>query len=148
MRLRVESRIERPPGVVFEFVARDHWRNHPRWDPNVLQIIPLEPGPIRAGSRARVRRKRGTDDELLEVLAFEPDSRWVSRSQVGPFSLEMTALMEPTEEAATRLTLIADTRARGAVRYLLPLLAPIFRRQMRASLKRIKAMVETETRNP
>lgn len=148
MRQRVEIRVERPPGAVFDFVARDHWRNHPRWDPNVVEIVPLEPGPIRAGSRARVRRKRGSDDGLLEVLEFEPDARWVSRNRIGPFSLDMTALIDPADEAASRLTLIGDTRAVGAVRYLLPLLAPVFRRQMRASLKRIKAMVETEIPGP
>ena len=132
----------RPPAAVFDFVARDHWRNHPRWDPNVLDMTPLEQGPIRAGSRARVRRKQGAGDELLEVLEFEPDSRWVSRTQIGPFSLTMTALIEPADDGASRLALVGDTQARGAAHYLLPLLAPVFRRQMRASLKRIKEMVE------
>jgi hypothetical protein len=145
MRLRVKTRIERPPGAVFDVIARDHWRNHPRWDPDVTELIPLEPGPIRAGSRARVRRKRARGDQLLEVLEFQPDKRWVSRNEIGPFSLEMTALIEPAEDAASRLTLIADTRAQGAIRYLLPALAVAFRRQMRASLKRIKEMAETET---
>lgn len=148
MRLRVEGTVERPPKALFGFVAREHWRNHPRWDPNIVEIVPLEPGPIGAGSRAHVRRKRGSGDELLEVLAFEPDSRWVSRNEIGPFSLVMTALITPAEKAASRLTLIADTRAQGAARYLLPVLAPVFRRQMRASLKRIKEMVETETPSP
>jgi hypothetical protein len=145
MRLRVEERVERAPGIVFDFIARDHWRNHPRWDPNVVEIMPLEHGSIRAGSRARVRRKRGSGDEVLEVLEFKPDSRWVSRSQIGPFSLEMSALIDPADEAASRLVLIADTQARGAIRHLLPLLSFVFRRQMRASLRRIKEMVETET---
>jgi hypothetical protein len=145
MRQRVAVTVERPPRVVFDFVARHHWRNHPRWDPNVVEIIPLEPGPIRAGSRARVRRKRASGGQLLEVLEFEPDRQWVSRSQIGPFSLEMTALIEPVEEGASRLTLAAQTRARGAIRYLLPMLAPIFRRQMRGSLHGIKQMVESET---
>jgi hypothetical protein len=58
MRLRVEITIERPPGVVFDFIARDHWRNHPRADPNILEMTPLEPGPIGSGA-ARVRRTRG-----------------------------------------------------------------------------------------
>ena len=145
MRQRVEITIERPPAVVFDFVARDHWRNHPRWDSNVVEIIPLEEGPIHTGSRARVRRKRGRGDEVLEVLAFEPDTRWVSRSEIGPFALEMSALIEPVGDAASRLTLVAETQARGAVRYLLPVLAPLFRRQMRMSLKHIEEMVESET---
>lgn len=145
MRQRLEVRIDRGPSDVFDFVARRHWRNHPRWDPNVLEMIPLHQGPIRSGSRARVRRKQGSGDEILEVLEFKPDSLWVSRSQIGPFSLQMSAVIEPVDEAASRLVLIAETRARGAIHYLLPLLSPVFFRQMRASLRRIKEMVESET---
>jgi hypothetical protein len=148
MRLRVERTVQRPPGVVFDFIAREHWRNHPRWDPNVIDITPLEPGPIRAGSRAHVRRRRGSGDGPLEVLEFHPDSRWVSRNEIGPFSLTMLALIRPESEAASRLTLISDTRARGAIRFLLPLLAPVFRRQMRASAKRIEELVVAETPRP
>src|SRR3712207_9188131 len=83
MRQRVEVTIMRPPGEVFDFVARDHWRNHPRWDPNVVEMIPLEAGQIRAGSRARVRRTRGSGDEGLTLLAFEPGSRWGGPTQIG-----------------------------------------------------------------
>jgi hypothetical protein len=144
MLLRVEERIEGAPEAVFDFVARDHWRNHPRWDPSIDEIVPLDPGPIHAGSRARVKRKKGSGDEILEVVAFEPNSRWVSRSEIGPFTLQMTALIDPVDHAASRLSLIADTEARGVMRYALPLLAPVFRRQMRTSLSRIKEMVRTE----
>jgi hypothetical protein len=145
MRLRIEGTIDRPPAVVFDFVARRHWENHPRWDPNIIEIAPLDPGPIRAGSRARVRRKRGADDEVLEVLDFQPDTKWVSRDEMGALTLEMTAEIEPQGERASRLTLIADTHARGAIRYALPVLIPVFRRQMRASLQRINDMIERET---
>jgi hypothetical protein len=148
MRTRVEGRVERPPSAVFDFIARDHWRNHPRWDPNVVEIVPLDDGPIRVGSRAHVRRKRESDSGVLEVLEFEPDGRWVSRNQIGPFTLVMTALVEPADVSASRLILIGDTHARGAIRYALPLLGVVFRRQMRASLKRIAEMVETETAPP
>ena len=144
MRLRVENTIDRTPAVVFDFVARDHWRNHPRWDPNIVEITPLEDAAIGAGSRARVRRKRDSGDELLEVLEFEPNSRWVSRSQIGPLTLKMAALIEPAPHEASRLTLLAETHATGPMRWLLPALAPVFRRQMRRSLERIKEMVERE----
>jgi hypothetical protein len=145
MRQRVEVTIARPPAAVFDFVAREHWRNHPRWDPDVLEIIPLDRRPIRAGSRALVRRKRAGGDELLEVLEFEPNARWVSRTQIGRFSLVMTALIEPARLDRSRLALVGDTQARPPLRYLLPALAPIFHRQMRASLDAIKQMVEAET---
>ena len=148
MRMRVDGTVERAPGVVFDFIARDHWRNHPRWDPQIIEITPFEHGPIRTGSRAHVRRKGGWGDGLLEVLEFEPDSRWVSHNEIGPFSVTMTVLIEPQKDAASRLTLIGDNQARGVVRFLLPALAPLFRRQMQASLMRVKELVETETPRP
>lgn len=145
MLVRVDDRIDgAAPEAVFDFVARNHWRNHPRWDPNIEEIVPLDPGPIQTGSRARVRRKKGSGDEILEVVAFEPNSRWVSRSEMGPLTLQMTALIERVDDATSHLSLIADTQARGPIRYVLPLLAPLFRRQMRASLSRIGEMVATE----
>ena len=148
MRQRVEVTIVRPPAMVFDFIAREHWQNHPRWDSNVIEIVPLDHRPIQAGSRARVRRKRNAGDEVVEVLEFEPNERWVSRTQIGPLSLVMTALIEPANPGASRLTLVGDTQARAPMRYLLPALALIFRRQMRTSLERIKQMVETETPRP
>jgi hypothetical protein len=147
MRLAVEEVIQRPPDVVFDFVGREHWQNHPRWDPNVTEITPLTAGPIGLGSRARVRRRRGggRHEEILEVTAFEPNSRWAGRSQVGPFSLEMTALIEPVGAGASRLRLMGDTQARPPIHYLLPVLDIVFRRRMRESLRRIRNMVEAET---
>lgn len=145
MLLRLEDRIEGvAPEAVFDFVARNHWRNHPRWDPNIEEIVPLDPGPIQTGSRARVKRKKRPGDEILEVVAFEPNSRWVSRSQIGPLSLQMTALIDRLGDSTSRLSLIADTQARGPMRFVLPLLAPVFRRQMRASLSRINEMLKAE----
>ena len=147
MRLTVEELIQRPPEAVFDFVGREHWRNHPRWDPNVIEMTPLTAGPIGLGSRARVRRRPGggRNDEILEVTEFEPNSRWAGRSQIGPFSLEMTALIDPVEAGASRLRLMGDTQARPPIHYLLPVLGIVFRRRMRESLRRIRHMLEVET---
>lgn len=147
MRLAVEELIQRPPEVVFDFIGRDHWRNHPRWDPDVIEMTPLTAGPIGLGSRATVRRRRGggRNDEVLEVTAFEPNYRWAGRSQIGPFTLQMTALIVPVEAGASRLTLMGDTHARRPIRYLLPVLAIVFRRRMRESLRTIKHLLEAET---
>lgn len=150
MRLAVEEVIQRSPEVVFDFIGRDHWRNHPRWDPDVIEMTPLTAGPIGVGSRAAVRRRRGggRNHEILEVTGFEPNYRWAGRSQIGPFSLEMTALIVPIEAGASRLRLMGDTHARPPIRYLLPVLAIVFRRQMRESLRRIKHLLEAETTDP
>ena len=35
VRMEVSQEIDRPVGVVFKFYAKDHVRNHPRWDPDI-----------------------------------------------------------------------------------------------------------------
>jgi Polyketide cyclase / dehydrase and lipid transport len=143
MRITVSRVIERPPRDVFRFVATDHFVNHPRWDDSIIEIVPLTPEPVKAGSRARVRRRRGADDEILEVLTYEPNRRWRSRDDIGPFVLTMTALVEAAGAASSRLTLEADVEAIGMARAAAPLLKPVFRRRMRHSAARIKAMIES-----
>ena len=110
-------------------------------------MTPVVAGPIGGGSRARVRRRSGSNqgDEILEVIAFEPNVRWTGRSQIGPLSLEMTALIEPAGAGGSLLKLVGDTQARPPLRYVLPVLAIVFRRRMRMSLRKIKQMVEAET---
>ena len=50
--------------------------------------------------------------------------------------------MAPVAAASTRLELVIDTHARGAVRLLLPLLKGTFRKAMARSLRTIKEQVE------
>jgi polyketide cyclase/dehydrase/lipid transport protein len=145
MRLRVTIRVDRPPEDVFRFVATNHYANHPRWDGQVEEIEPLTPGPIAVGARARVRRRRGSPDEVLEVTAYSPPRHFATRDNIGPFLLEMDADFESLGENATLLTLTADTSAKGPVRLALPVLRPIFRRQMRKSAVAIRSMVEAES---
>ncbi len=145
MLLVAATRIDRPARDVFRFVAVDHFRNHPRWDTNIIELTPLEPGPLAVGSRARVRRRRGGGtDEVLEVVEFQPPRLFSTRDNIGPFLLNATCIIESAGDAATRLTLIADTTVAGPTRMAAPLLKLIFARQMRRSLRSIKEMVEAE----
>ena len=64
----VDTLIDRPVEQVFQFVATDHFQNHPKWDPSIVEIIPLSPGPITVGTAARVVRQQGAG--MLEVTAL------------------------------------------------------------------------------
>jgi hypothetical protein len=44
MKIEVSELIDRPPAEVFRFVAVDHVRNHPRWDPQ-MELEQLTEGP-------------------------------------------------------------------------------------------------------
>jgi carbon monoxide dehydrogenase subunit G len=144
VRLAASQVIERPPAEVFRFVAIEHFQNHPTWDPAVTAITQTSPGPMGVGTTARlVRTDRGRRVEgTMEVTEYEPDRRFTAVSRFGPFTLQARATLAPVAAASTRLELVIDTRARGPIRLLLPLMKGTFRKTMARSLRSIKEQVE------
>ncbi len=136
----VDTIIARPVAQVFQFVATEHFQNHPKWDPSITEIIPQSPSPIGVGSSALVIRKQGPGG--LEVTAFEQDRMMTTHSSIGPFILDMTCSLDAVDADHTRLRLHAATEAYGRMRLVLPLLKPMFKRTMRRSLATIKTLVE------
>jgi Polyketide cyclase / dehydrase and lipid transport len=144
VRLSASQVIERPPAEVFRFVATDHFQNHPKWDPAVTSITKTSPGPMGVGTTARlVRTDRGRHVEgSMEVTEYQPVSSFTAVSRFGPFTLHAQARFAPVAPASTRLELVIDTHARGAIRLLLPLMRGTFRKTMARSLRIIKQHVE------
>ena len=72
--IQVSQVINRPVDEVFHFYARDHVRNHPRWDPD-MELERISPGPFGVGTVIRRRNSRsGTPVEgTMEVVEFEPN---------------------------------------------------------------------------
>jgi hypothetical protein len=145
VRLAASQVIERPPAEVFRFVATDHFQNHPKWDPAVTSITKISPGPMRVGTSARlVRTDRGRRVEgTMEITEYQPVSSFTEVSRLGPFTLHARATLAPVAPASTRLELVIDTHARGAIRLLLPLMKGTFRKTMARSLRIIKEQEAT-----
>jgi Polyketide cyclase / dehydrase and lipid transport len=144
VRLAASQVIERPPAEVFRFVAIEHFQNHPTWDPAVTAITQTSQGAMGVGTTARlVRTDRGRRVEgSMEVTEYEPVRRFTEVSRFGPFTLQARARLAPVAAASTRLELVIDTRARGPIRLLLPLMKGTFRKTMARSLRIIKEQVE------
>jgi Polyketide cyclase / dehydrase and lipid transport len=144
VRLAASQVIERPPAEVFRFVATDHFENHPKWDPAVTSIIQTSQGPMGVGTTARlVRTDRGRRIEgTMEVTEYQPVSSSTVVSRFGPFTLRARAAFAPVAPARTRLQLVIDTRARGFIGLLLPMMKGGFRKTMLRSLRQIKEQLE------
>jgi Polyketide cyclase / dehydrase and lipid transport len=144
VRLSASQVIQHPPTEVFRFVATEHFQNHPKWDPAVTAITQTSPGPMGVGTTARlVRTDRGRRVEgTMEVTEYQPVRSFTEVSRFGPFTLHARARLAPVASASTRLELVIDTRARGAIRFLLPLMRGTFRKTMARSLRIIKEEVE------
>ena len=96
------------------------------------------------GTTARlVRTDRGRQlHGSMEVTKYEPVHSFTEVSRFGPFSLHARATLAPVAPASTRLELVIDTQARGAIRLLLPLMKGTFGKTMARSLRIIKQHVE------
>jgi uncharacterized protein YndB with AHSA1/START domain len=143
----VERIVQRPPEVVFDFVATHHFENHPRWDPDLLEMSQTSPGPLGVGTTARVVRRqgRGHVQGTATVLEYEPNRRAAWEVRFGPFRLHQRAQLIPEQGGtATRLRLSVDTSARGPIRVIVPFLRGRFRKTMTQSLRTIAALLERE----
>ena len=141
MQIEVSTVIERRPDVVFQFVAVDHVRNHPRWDPK-MELRLETPGPIGVGSRiARRHTRLGTRIVgTMEITEFEPGRSIgsVVRDQTPQGLLEARGrmTMDPEGEDRTRLTIHLE----------IPSMAESMDPSMiEGSLARIKELIEAET---
>jgi hypothetical protein len=76
------------------------------------------------GTTARlVRTDRGRRVQgSMEVTEYQPVSSFTVVSRFGSFTLHARATLAPVAPACTRLELVIDTHARGAIRLLLPLM--------------------------
>ncbi len=144
MRLQAEEDIDAAPSDVFRFVATEHFDNHPRWDPSVVEMTQTSPGPMHRGATARVVRSDGGRRTMgiVTVTEYQPDSHFAAVVEMGPFRLEQQALCSPGAAGGTHLLLVIDTRAKRPLNLLLPLMRPRFEKTMRASLRSIKRHVE------
>jgi len=144
----VERIVQRPPEVVFDFVARHHFENHPRWDADLLEMSQTSRGPVGVGTTARVVRRqgRGQVEGTATVLDYEPDRRAAWDVRFGPFRLNQRVELFPEQDgAATRLRLSIDPSARGPIRVIVPFLRGRFRKTMMRSLRTIAALLERDS---
>lgn len=139
--LVVSRVIDRPPAVVFNFLAVNHLRNHPRWDPR-MELHQLSDGPIGVGTRFRRRHTRVDVpvDGMMEVVEFEPDrALGVVIHDITPSgAIEVHSRMttEPGEHGRTIVTIHLDMPAMEAS------MDPTM---VEASLTRMKELIEAET---
>ena len=109
VKLQVSQVIDRPVAKVFHFLAREHVRNHPRWDPDI-ELEQVSEGPIGVGTVIRRRNSRsGTPVEgTMEVVEFEPDRAFGTVIHDGSVEMRGRTTFEPEGDDQTTITIIVD----------------------------------------
>ena len=136
MKIELSQVIDRPPAEVFQFIAVDHVRNHPRWDPK-MELEKLTEGPIGIGTVIR-RRHTHTGSMVegtMEVIEFAPDHALGMVIHDGPLEMHSLMTFEPEGQNRTRITGTLDVPSMAE---------PMDPKPIQQSLRRMKELIESE----
>ena len=127
-RINGEIVIDRPLEVVFDFVSDEC--NEPRYNPQMLSVEKLSPGPIGSGTQFRAQMKSGsrTLPLLLEFTTFERPVRLGSHSSFSGVAVDGELIFEAVGDS-TLMRWVWNITPSGALKLLTPLVVWMGRRQ-------------------
>lgn len=136
MQIEVHEIIDRSPAEVFRFIATEHVRNHPRWDP-LMELEQVSEGPIGVGTVIRRRHTHYGEpiEGTMEVVEYEPDRAFGMVIHDGPVEMRSRMSFDPEGEESTRLTGMIDIPSATS---------PIDPAKIEASLREMKRLIESE----
>ncbi len=124
----VELNVESAPAEVFRHVAVQFFDNHPRWDPDIVELTKTSEGPVSVGTTGReVRSVSGRRFVTnFRVTVFRPDQAFSHRSVGGAMGEDVDYVIEPRGRG-THLSLTVSIYPRVL---MMRILAPLIRRQV------------------
>ena len=142
IQLQVSQVFERPVEAVFDFLARQHVRNHPRWDPDIKLELDSD-DPIGVGTIIkRVNSRSGTPVEgTMEVVEFEPNRAFGTLIYDGPVEMRGRTIFKATSEDKTSITIHVELPGMDEKSVDKDFLTS----RMERSIQNMKRLVETDT---
>lgn len=142
MRFEASVHVTSHPEDVYAVLS--DYQQDPRWRAGVVSMHPEPPGPAQAGT---------TTDEVIRFLGITTRTpgqvTHLIKGQLLAWQAKGTRLIafgtrrvEPSGDGA-RVTLATDVRLRSQWRVIEPLLPLLYKRQLRADLARLKALIES-----
>ena len=143
MAVSVEVTVERPPGQVFEVVARGE--RLPEWMGNFERVEQASEGPPALGTEYRFKMRR-TPESTFEWSEFEPGRRVAFSGpplRTGPGSLEPRGAIDvELADGGSLVRVTLDSVLRGAIRLLMPIMRRSMRNGAFQNVSRLKTLLE------
>jgi len=120
--------IARPVDEVFDFVADE--RNEPKYNPRMVRVDKLTPGPIAKGTRwLATIESRGRPLEMdMEVTDYTRPNRLGSTTSMSTAEIRGAVTFEP-DSAGTRMRWSWELQPKGMLKLIGPLFTRMGRRQ-------------------
>jgi uncharacterized protein YndB with AHSA1/START domain len=135
--------INRPVEEVFDFVADE--RNEPRYNPRLLRVEKLSPGPVGLGSRfrAEMRTRPRPMEMTTEFTGYERPRRLASTTRMSRMDIRGTLSFDPVP-GGTRMRWSWELEPHGLLKLMTPLASPIGARGERAIWTSLKRLLEAQ----
>jgi uncharacterized protein YndB with AHSA1/START domain len=135
--------INRPVEEVFDFVADE--RNEPRYNPRMLRVEKLSPGPAGLGSRfrAEMRTRPRPMEMTTEFTGYERPRQLASTTRMSRMDIRGTLSFDPVP-GGTRMRWSWELEPHGLLKLMTPLASPIGARGERAIWTSLKRLLEAQ----
>jgi len=133
--------IDKPVKDVFAFVTNPS--NMAKWNSAVVSMEQITPGAVGLGTKFKnVGEMLGRRIEgEMEVIAFEPDSKYGFQMNAGPVQVNVT-LSFKTVGTGTKLSLNAQGNPGGLFKLAEPVMQGRVKSMMEENLARLKSVLE------
>ncbi|HEU4947589.1 MAG TPA: SRPBCC family protein [Kribbella sp.] len=141
VRIQGETVVGCPVEQVFDFVADE--RNEPKYNRRMTHAAMVTAGPVGKGTRwaATVGSRGRSFDMAIDVTGYDRPRRLESTTMMSTAEIRGGVTFEPVPEG-TRLRWSWDTRFKGILKLLTPVLARIGRRQEEETWAELKRYLE------
>jgi uncharacterized protein YndB with AHSA1/START domain len=129
------ERIEKPVDDVWRFFV-DHG-NARAWMPDIVRLEKVAEGPVRLGTRYRETRKMGGKEHTVTLEVTAVEERKLYAGVRGTYTYTFAP-----EGGATRVRMVADVKAKGLMKLMLPMFVGMMKKQDGAQLERLKRALD------
>jgi hypothetical protein len=140
--------IDRPAPAIFHYIAAEFFENYPKWSPEVLELEPLTPGPVRLGTQARqVRVDKGRRSESTFQIAVYQPARQIDFVSTSSPHYRAHYRLEPIQEA-TRLHFAFELQLDFFLKPLKPIITPVLWAESARVVYNLKQLLEAQATRP
>ena len=146
MRISVTFSTARSPSEAFGFIAQDFFKNHQKWDPDLISNVKLSDGPIGVGTRGRsVTKFAGKQTADFEVTEFELNKSFVFVNTSGAVALERSYFFKPNRSGGTDINFVFDMNPRRLdTKLAFPVLGAITRKKVNKNIETLRSLLDSK----
>lgn len=133
--------IGRPAKDVFEYLSDP--KNNVEWEKSVLESELTSEGPIGVGTQGRiVENFLGSNKGTWEITEYAQDKVIAFAFESEQISGERRFELKSTDSDTTLKYWLEGTPRNAILKLLMPLMMPIFKREVRQDYERLKGILE------